>query len=316
MKQLQYILIGIVIGGGLVVVLSSSPETKPGGTVTISSTDSLRNLGDEVSMAKYYAIKLPKELSFAGEPVPMQDFEVRERLDRELTVNSYWHSNTLQNLKLAHRWFPAIEKILAENNIPDDFKYVALAESGLRNVVSPASAEGVWQFLATTGREYGLKVNEQVDERYDVEKSTQAATKYFSEAYKKFNNWTLAAASYNVGIGAIEKNLAYQEVSNYYDLYLNTETSRYIFRILAFKVIYENTEKFGFMLDDEDLYDPLHYNTVVIDSSIADLAKFAASNNTNYKMLKYFNPWLRKESLTVGKGESYIIRLPDSLPQK
>ncbi|MBP7399241.1 MAG: lytic transglycosylase domain-containing protein, partial [Chitinophagales bacterium] len=244
---MQYIFLGILIGGGLVVVLSSSPEIKPGGTVTISSTDSLRNLGGEVSMAKYYAIKLPKELSFAGEKVPMQDFEVRERLDRELTVNSYWHSNTLQNLKLAHRWFPTIEKILAENNIPDDFKFVALAESGLRNVVSPASAEGYWQFLAGTAKEYGLKVNEQVDERYDVEKSTQAATKYFANAYKKFNNWTLAAASYNVGMGAIEKNLTYQDVSNYYDLYLNTETSRYIFRILAFKVIYENTEKFGFM---------------------------------------------------------------------
>lgn len=316
MKQLQYMILGALIGGALVVFLSSAPEIKPGGTVTVASTDTLRQLGSEVSMAKYYAIKLPKELSFAGEPVPMHDFEVRERLDRELTVNSYWHSNTIQNLKLAHRWFPVIEKILAENNIPDDFKYVALAESGLRNVVSPASAEGVWQFLAATGRQYGLIINDQVDERYDVEKSTLAATKYLAESYKTFNNWTLTAAAYNAGIGAIEKNLIYQDVSSYYDLYLNTETSRYVFRILAFKVIYENTEKFGFMLDEEDLYDPLHYSTVRIDTSIADLAKFAAANNTNYKMLKYFNPWLRKESLTVGKGESYTIRLPDSAAQK
>lgn len=315
MKQLQFIVLGICIGAGLVVVLSTSPENKAGGTVTITPNDSLRSLGAEVSMAKYYAIKLPKDLAFAGETVPMEDFEVRERLDRELTVNSYWHSNTIQNLKLAHRYFPVIEKILAENNIPDDFKYIALAESGLRNVVSPSAAEGVWQFLSETGRQYGLKINEQVDERYDVEKSTFAATKYFNESYAKFKNWTLVAASYNAGMGNIERNLAYQETDNYYDLYLNTETSRYIFRILAFKVIYENTEKYGFMLDDEDMYAPLHYDTMIVDSSIADLAKFALDNNTSYKMLKYFNPWLRKESLTVKNGETYIIRLPDSIPQ-
>lgn len=312
MKQLQYIFLGVLIGAGIVAVLLTSPESKAGGTVNITSNDTLRSLGEEVSMAKYYAIKLPRDIVFAGETVPMEDFEVRERLDRELLVNTYWHSNTLQNLKLAHRWFPTIERIFAENNIPDDFKYIALAESGLRNVVSPASAEGVWQFLSETGRQYGLRINEQVDERYDVEKSTQAAVKYFKDAYAKFNNWTLSAASYNAGMGAIERNLQFQKVNSYYDLFLNTETSRYIFRIIAFKIIYENTERYGFMLDDEDLYQPLAFNSVVIDSSIADLAQFATANNTNYKMLKYFNPWLRQQSLTVKKGETFTIKLPES----
>ncbi|MFN3939070.1 MAG: lytic transglycosylase domain-containing protein [Chitinophagales bacterium] len=306
----------MIIGAGVVTLLLNAPEGKAGGTVDISANDSLRSLGEEVSMAKYYAIKLPKEVEFAGEKVPMEDFEVRERLDRELLVNTYWHSNTLQNLKLAHRWFPVIEKIFAENNIPDDFKYIALAESGLRNVVSPASAEGVWQFLAETGRQYGLRINEQVDERYDVEKSTLAAVKYFTEAYAKFNDWTLAAASYNAGMGAIERNLQYQKVNSYYDLYLNNETSRYIFRIIAFKIIYENTERYGFMLDDEDLYPPLAFSNVVVDTTIADLAQFAAANNTNYKMLKYFNPWLRQQSLTVKKGETYTIKLPEQREMK
>ncbi|MBC8173910.1 MAG: lytic transglycosylase domain-containing protein [Chitinophagales bacterium] len=278
----------------------------------MNDADTLRSLGDESTMVKYFAIKLPEALSFAGEAVPLHDFEVRERLDRELLVNTYWHSNTLQNLKLAHRWFPMIEKIFAENGIPDDFKYIALAESGLRNVVSPSNAEGVWQFLAETGKQYGLRINSEVDERYDVEKSTEAAVKYFQEARVKFNNWTLSAASYNAGMGGIESNLKYQKVNNYYDLFLNQETSRYIFRVLAFKVIYENTEKFGFMLDDEDVYDPLTYKTIDVNASITNLADFAIQSGTNYKMLKYYNPWLRSSALTVKNGEQFKLKLPDN----
>lgn len=310
MRPIHYMLIGAVAGVVLVIILSSTVVDSITNTKDSISTDSLKNLGDENTMAKYFAIKLPKTVSFAGEQVPMDDMEVRERLDRELLVNTYWHSSTLQNLKLAHRWFPQIEKTFAEHGIPDDFKYVALAESGLRNVVSPAKAEGVWQFLAETGKQYGLKITSEVDERYDVEKSTLAAVKYFKEAYGKFDNWTLAAASYNAGMGAIENSLQYQEVENYYDLYLNTETSRYIFRILAFKTIYENTEKFGFMLDDEDLYKPLTFSTLEVKKSIPNLAEFALQNNTTYKMLRYYNPWLQSTSLTVKPGEVFILKLP------
>ncbi|MFN0276641.1 MAG: lytic transglycosylase domain-containing protein [Chitinophagales bacterium] len=310
MRPVHYILIGAVAGIALVFLLSSSVVDSISNRTDRSSIDSLENLGDENTMAKYFAIKLPKSVSFAGEVVPMSDIEVRERLDRELLVNTYWHSNTLQNLKLAHRWFPEIEKIFAENGIPDDFKYIALAESGLRNVVSPAKAEGVWQFLSETGKQYGLKINAEIDERYDVERSTYAAVKYFKDAYGKFNNWTLTAAAYNAGMGAIENSLKYQEVNSYYDLYLNQETSRYIFRIIAFKTIYENTEKFGFMLDDEDLYKPLAFTTIVAKKSIPNLAEFAIENNTTYKMLRYYNPWMQSTSLTINPGETFIIKLP------
>lgn len=314
MRPVHYILTGAVAGVLLVVILSYTSSTDSLIEKTQhKNTDTLKRLGDETTMVKYFAIKLPSMLTFAGEPVPLSDFEVRERLDRELLVNSYWHSNTIQNLKLAHRWFPEIEKTLKENNIPDDFKYIALAESGLRNVVSPSNAEGVWQFLAETGRGYGLKINGEVDERYNIEKSTLAATKYFQEAFSKFNNWTLAAASYNAGMGGIENSLKNQKVQNYYDLYLNTETSRYIFRILAFKIIFENTQKFGFMLDDEDLYQPLSYRILDVNTTIANLADYAIQSGTNYKMLKYYNPWLRTNSLTVKSGEHYSIKMPTSI---
>jgi len=311
LRAVHYILIGIVAGVFLVGILSYT-SSNSFLYANDDGSDTLRSLGDETTMAKYFAIKLPAELDLAGEKVPLTDFEVRERLDRELLVNSYWHSNTLQNLKLAHRWFPMIEKVLAENGIPDDFKYIALAESGLRNVVSPSNAEGVWQFLAETAKQYGLKINGEVDERYDVEKSTEAAVKYFQEAQTKFNNWTLTAASYNAGISGIENNLAYQKVNSYYDLYLNQESSRYIFRILALKVIYENTEKFGFMLDDEDVYEPLTYKTVDVNTTISNLADFAIQSGTNYKMLKYYNPWLRSSTLTINNGEDFKIKLPES----
>ena len=310
MRQFNYILIGILAGIGLLLILSYTGPGKPTSAGETMATDTLRTLGSEAGLVKNYAIKLPETVAFAGEKVPLEDFEVKERLDRELLVNTYWHSNTLQNLKLAHRYFPVIEPVLKANGIPDDFKYIALAESGLRNVVSPAGAEGIWQFLAETARHYGLTVNGEVDERYDVEKATAAATQYFKDAYQQFNNWTLAAASYNAGMGGIANSLSYQQVDSYYDLYLNNETSRYVFRILAFKVIYENTERYGFLLDDEDLYAPLSYLTLTIDSSINNLAAFATEQQTNYKMLKVYNPWLRKSTLTVKQGESYSLRLP------
>ncbi len=258
----------------------------------------------------YPAVKLPAKLDLAGEPVPMDDQEVLERMDREILVNTYWHSQTLQNLKLANRWFPVIEPILARHGVPDDFKYLAVAESNLRNVVSPAEATGVWQILATTAREHGLTVTAEIDERYDVERSTEAACKYLLAAHKRYGNWTLAAASYNMGMSGVDRRLKEQQVENYYDLFLNTETSRYVFRILAFKLIYEQHERFGFVLDQEDYYPALDVRSVEVSSSIADLATFARENGSNYKMLRYHNPWIRSSKLTVAPGKRYNIKLP------
>lgn len=312
MKKIHYIIIGVTAGIGLMVVMAVAGNSESANTANAvpERTDTLRTLADNVNTIHYFAAKMPEAITFAGENVPLSDFEVKERMDRELTINGYWHSNTIQNLKLAHRWFPTIERIFKENGIPDDFKYLAMAESGLRNVVSPADAAGYWQFLEGTAEHYGLTVNGEVDERYDLEKSTEAAAKYLKDAYQKFNNWTLAGASYNAGMGAIEGAVNYQKENSYYDLYLKDETSRYIFRAVAFKIIYENTEKYGFFLTKSDLYEPLDYKTVKVDSTISNLAEYAIKYNTNYKMLRYYNPWIKGYTLTVKPGQSYELKLP------
>ncbi len=310
MKKIHYILIGAFVGISIFIGFAVSGNNSPDSVAQPMATDTLRTFADDVNTIRYFAAKMPATVSFAGEPLPLNDFEVRERLDRELTVNGYWHSNMIQNLKLSNRWFPIIEPILKENNIPDDFKYLAIAESGLRNVISPSEAHGYWQFLKATGLQYGLTINAEIDERYDMEKSTLAATKYLKDAYAKFNNWTLAAASYNAGMGAIEGAVNYQKQDAYYDLYLKDETSRYIFRAVAYKIIFENNEKYGFFLTPEDLYNPLEYKLVKVNTSIPDLAVFANEHGTNYKMLKFYNPWLRSNLLTVKAGASYELKLP------
>ncbi|MEZ5014392.1 MAG: lytic transglycosylase domain-containing protein [Chitinophagales bacterium] len=312
MKRIYFILIAAFTGIAFLVTMAVTGNTRADGANanTIINSDSLRTLADDVNTIKYFAAKIPATISFAGEAVPLNDFEVHERMDRELTINGYWHSNTIQNLKLAHRWFPEIEEILREENVPDDFKYLAMAESGLRNVVSPGNAHGVWQFLSETGTHYGLRINSEVDERYNVQEATRAACKYLKDAYAKFGNWTLAAASYNAGMGAIESAVKYQEENSYYDLYLKDETSRYIFRALAFKIIYEHSEQYGFFLSPDDLYNPLETKSVQVETSIPDLAAFARNYNTTYKMLKYYNPWLRSTTLTIHKGERYTLELP------
>lgn len=258
-----------------------------------------------------YAVPLPEEISFAGEPAPMDLYYVREGLDRELLVNTYWHSNTILLLKRAARYFPVIEPVLKANGVPDDFKYVALIESGLMNVVSPSNAAGFWQFLDKTGRQYGLEVTEQVDERYNHKKSTEAACRYLKDAYKQLNNWTLAAASYNAGQGRITREVSRQSADNYYDLYLNQETSRYIFRILALKLIYEDPTAYGFYLREKDLYPPFKTISVIVDTNITDLINFAARQKVNYRILKEFNPWLRTDQLKVAPGKNYVIDLPE-----
>jgi hypothetical protein len=255
-------------------------------------------------------VPIPDSVTFAGEAVPTDIFYVREQLDRELTVNTYWHSSTILSIKRAHRWFTLIEPILTRNGIPEDFKYLALIESGLLNVVSPSGAAGFWQFLEKTGKEYGLKVSKEIDERYHVEKATEAACAYLNKSYIKFGNWTLVAASYNAGQGRIDETIEKQQVRNYYHMFLNEETSRYIFRILAMKTIYENPVAYGFKLEKGDLYDPLEVKKIKVTSTIHDLPAFARQQNTTYRMLKELNPWLRSDKLTVRSGEDYEIALP------
>ncbi len=255
-------------------------------------------------------VPLPDSVNFAGEPAPMDIFYVREQLDRDLTVNTYWHSNTLLSLKRAARWFPVIEPILARNGIPDDFKYLALIESGLMNVISPSGATGFWQFLEKTGKEYGLKINKEVDERYHVAKSTEAACDYLNKAYGKFRNWTLVAASYNAGQGRVDEVRGKQLSDNYYELLLPDETNRYLFRILAMKYIYKDPLKYGFKLETGDLYDLLTVRNVTVTATIHNLAAYAKEQKTTYRMLKELNPWLRSDKLTVKGGESYDCALP------
>ena len=258
---------------------------------------------------KTTAIQLPDSLSFAGESVPMGDFEVRQRLDRELLVNTYWQSKTLLIIKEYNQVVPIITPILKKYKVPLDFIYLAIAESGLQNVVSPSGAEGIWQFLEETAEGYGLEVNNNIDERYDLEKSTEAACKYILEAKKKFGSWTLAAVSFNTGMGNLESALRNQHQSNYYNLYLNEESSRYVFRILALKEIMQHPKAYGYYLNKGDLYDALKFKTVSVDSTIHNLANFAQQQGTNYKLLKYFNPWMRQSDLEGLDSKVYFIKI-------
>lgn len=254
--------------------------------------------------------RIPDQMDFAGEAMPLQMNDVRERLDRELQINSYLHSSTLFIIKRANRWLPQMEKILKENNIPEDFKYLPLIESALLNQVSPREAVGFWQIMKDAGKAYGLEINKEVDERYDPIKSTYAACKYLKDAHQKFGSWTLAAASYNRGMTGLQKAISNQKVDSYYDLFLNDETSRYIFRLVAMKEIMQHPLKYGFVLAEEELYTEEKVRYVEVTESIKSLVDFSLLHNTNYKTIKRLNPWLRDESLSIKKGKSYRIALP------
>ena len=259
---------------------------------------------------KWSPTPLPKNLSFAGEKVPLERFEINERLDRELLMNYYMHGSTIYILKLSKRVFPVIVKKLKENGLSDDFKYLCVAESSLQNPTSPAGAVGYWQFMKETGLRYGLEITDEVDERYHLEKSTDAACKYLKDAHKKFGTWTAAAASYNCGVGGYNGQSTFQMSSNYYDLLLPEETNRYIFRILALKHLLGNAPKFGFIVPEAEAYQPIPTRSKTVTESIPNLAAYAQSEGTNYKMLKILNPWMRDRKLTVKAGKSYIIQLP------
>ena len=254
---------------------------------------------------------LPDTLSFAGESVPITIPDVRERLERELYVNAYWESNMVLLMKRSTKFLPQIKEWLKANQIPEDFKYLAIAESGLMNVASPAGARGFWQFMESTAKEYGLEVNKDVDERYHLEKSTNAAAGYLKKAHQKFGDWTAVAASYNMGQTGFARRQEEQLIANYYELYLNDETSRYLFRILAFKVIFENPSEFGFNLQPEDYYQNPPLRAIEVKEDIKNLASWAKMNNSSYKELKQYNPWLRDKDLNVKRGRTYELLLPE-----
>lgn len=279
--------------------------------VTDNNTDSEIDADLRVSPSyQISAIDIPEDLNFAGEEVPQDDPEIMERIDREFLVNTYWQSNAILLLKRAHKYFPIIEPILAKHNIPDDFKYLAVAESGLQNVVSSAGATGFWQFMKTTAREYGMEVNENVDERYHLVKSTEAACKYLQRSFKKYGSWTLAAAAYNAGPGSLDRYRNTQNETDYYNLLLGEETGRYVFRILALKEILSESEKYGFKVDEDDHYPVVTDYEITVDTPITNLANFAKSHEINYKILKRHNPWLRQTHLNNASRKAYQISIP------
>jgi membrane-bound lytic murein transglycosylase D len=258
---------------------------------------------------------LPQQISFASEKVPVERWDVKEKFDKEFLQLYYAPGAILYLVKLANRNFPIISERLKANGVPDDFKYLCIAESNMQSwAVSSSGAVGYWQFLHGTGAGYGLEISSQIDERQNLEKATDAACKYFKIAYTKFGNWTAAAASYNCGIGGYNAQASFQRTNNYYDLQLPEETNKYIFRILSFKYLLENADQLGFKVDDEEKYQAIPTRTITVTSSISDLAQFAISNGTTYKMLRVLNPWIKSKSLTVRKGKSYTIKLPAPSP--
>jgi hypothetical protein len=294
-------LILAVIAVGFLLISSASIKTQKNNSSSIRFSDHYHLYNPPVS----------KSLTFAGEKVPMERYDVRESLDRELLVNAYWQSNILLYCKRAYRYFPLIESILKEEGVPEDFKYLALIESGLTNVVSPAKAAGFWQFMKETGIQHELEINDEIDERYHLEKATRAACLYLKRAYEKFGSWALAAAAYNMGENGVKRTIEEQKTTSYWDLLLNNETSRYVYRILAAKIILSNPQEYGIQLHLADLYQPLTVKTITVNTSIPDLISFANNHDMTYKQLKLLNPWLRSNKLTNKFGKSYTITLID-----
>ena len=290
---------------GLFIQAIQSPEVASQTTETATKVEQQSS-----QILRVEALDIPNVMTFAGERVPLQDTDVRERLDREIHVNTYWHSNMLLMIKKANRFFSEIEPLLKKYNLPDDFKYLAVAESGLDNVTSHAGASGFWQFMKATGKEYGLEINNYVDERYNLELATKVAAQYLINSKELFGSWTNAAAAYNAGNAGITKQMKRQDATDYYSLLLNSETGRYVFRILAFKEILSNPEKYGFYVDQQDLYQAIPTKTIIIDTPVEDFAKFAKQQGINYKILKIHNPWLRDTYLKNASGKAYSIKIP------
>ena len=295
-------LVAIILVSSLLIFSTEKKIDK-----TTSEIDSDKNTSETYQIK---ALKVPADLNFAGELVPIEKNDIKERIDRELLVNTYWQSNGLLLFKRTHKYFSIIEPILEKNGIPNDFKYLAVIESGLQNVTSPAGAKGFWQIMKSTGKESGLEINGNVDERYHLEKSTQVACDYLNKAKERFGTWTLAAAAYNGGMNGISRKLKSQMVTNYYDLLLTEETKRYVPRMVAMKEILNNPTKYGFLFEKEDLYNLEATKVVKVDSVITDIARFSKDLGINYKTLKIHNPWLRENKLNNESKRLYEIKIP------
>ena len=270
----------------------------------------------EANEDKYniYAINLPSQMSFANERVPLENLDIKERLDQEILINTYWQSKTILLIKRSKKYFSIIEEILKKNQIPDDFKYLAVAESGLENSTSPSGAKGFWQFLKKTGIEHELEINSEIDERYHLEKSTQAACQYIKEAYELFGSWTLAAAAYNMGKTGLRRSIETQKENDYYQLMLNNETYRYVFRILAIKEILSKYEKYGFNINENDYYQTEKFYNLKIDTAIHNIADFAINLGINYKKIKQLNPWMLGNKISNPNNNTYTIKIQSSNP--
>ena len=300
-----YVISGVILVTGFLAMLFASTGYPEG-----IAEDPVYPAGR--NMYTVYGVEIPDQVTFAGEIVPLDLFDVKEALDRELLSNTYFHSQTIRLIKLANRYFPQIEPVLRANLVPDDFKYLAVAESGLSQAVSPSKAVGFWQLLKGTAMEYGLEVGPEVDERYHIVKSTEVACKYLIESFRKYGNWTMTAASYNAGRKGMDRQIERQKTDNYYDLLLNEETARYLYRVVAFKLIFEDPSAYGFNLSEKDLYPEIPVYRVEIDTSVASFADFADARGTNYKILKYLNPWLRDNKMSNPGRKTYEILLPET----
>lgn len=306
-RSYRFIVLASII---IVAVFFINAETSVKNT-DIDNSVKVDSMTKSVNNFKIKALKIPENLNFAGEKVQIDKTDIRERIDRELLVNTYWQSNALLWFKRTNKYFPVIEPILKEKGVPDDFKYLSVIESDLRNVTSPAGAKGMWQMLKGAGRENGLEINDNVDERYHLEKATRAACDYLIEAKERLGNWTLAAAAYHGGNYGIEKRLKVQMVDSYYDVLAGENTERYIPRIVAAKEILSNPEKYGFEFDKDDLYELGPTYVVKVDTAITNIADFAKKFDTNYKELKMYNPWLRENKLNNKSGKLYEIKIPE-----
>jgi len=303
----------VIVGLFTIVFISiqAAQQAPDGGDEKSVESVDLAKKDRPVKDYNIYALPMPENINFAGEEVPIDDPDIHERMDRELLVNTYWQSNALLLIKRANKYFPIIEPILEEEGVPDDFKYLAVIESGLTHAVSPAGAKGFWQIMEGTGKDYGLEINGNVDERYHIEKSTRVAADYLKKSKEKFGSWTMAAAAYNAGNRGVERQLERQKVNDYYELLLGEETGRYMFRILALKEILSNPEKYGFNFEEKHLYTHIPTRTVKVDTVVNDFADFAKHFDINYKILKIHNPWLREAHLNNSSRTEYEIKIPE-----
>jgi membrane-bound lytic murein transglycosylase D len=303
-RKLFFISLGML----LLVLIVALTASLPGSVKSAYNT--LVPVGEPLPQ-QIRTISLEGNFHFAGEALPMDVADIRERLEREILINSYLHASTLLKIKRTSRYFPEIERILREEGMPDDLKYLAVAESALENATSSAGAKGIWQFMEATGKAYGLEINKEIDERYHLDKATRAACQYLREYHGKFGSWLLAASGYNMGGPRLTRQMAEQRAASFDELELNAETSRYIFRIVALKTILDAPDHFGFNLLPEDYYPPFdNYTLVEVNGPIANWGDFAREHGTNFRQLKIYNPWILGTTLTNKERKRYSVRVP------